>query len=495
MAIIKKLNFFPLGALVTLTLGLLAACGGGASATSTSQQLYQAYTTALGLGDLAAFSEILTADFEFTQVPGPGDTDQLTVTGKSAYMVRLAAQIENKTELRSSDVVYKGLKGSGKFSLSAENYQDMGIDALTGTFETTAKDGKLARFDIVLDPASVERLEAASGPPESRELFVTVSEGKDTLSINAFLPARITIRAWDMVTWNLDSDEPHTVTFSGGGGMIPFAVPVPGGGPNAVMSDPQGGFPTKRPGAMVEIYSGTGHFNSGFMSNRSPGEGKPPNNTFSLIFERPGTYDYRCLIHRDHRGSVNVLPRDAEDVPSQELIDARAREQRAIMLAQAERLKQDLAEPPTELGPNGTTIWHIRAGGAAFDPKVEIYEFFPSEATIEVGDTVVWSTIAPTIHTVTFHPGLPEPLIVFSEPSDIGGPAMLVPNDEAMFPNKPAGEFEGTGLWGSGLISIAGAAGGNAFTMTFTKAGTYDYKCLVHSDLGMEGTITVVPRQ
>ena len=506
MAIVKKLKFFPLGALVTLLLGLLAACGDGATATPqpspppppplTSQQLNEAYRTALASGDLAAFSEILAEDFEFTQAPGLDDTDQLTVTGRSAYMVRLGEQIKNKTEITSSDVVYEGDKSTGKFSLTAENYRDMGIDEVTGTFKAATNDGKFARFDTVLDEASVEQLEAASGPPASRELFVMVSEGQDTLSINAFLPSGITIRAWDMVTWKLSqSEEPHTVTLSSGGGFIPFPVPVPGGGPNAVMSDPQGGFATRRPGAMVEIYSGTGHFNSGFMSNRSPGNDKPPNNTFSLVFERPGTYEYRCLIHRDHRGTVIVLARDTEDVPSQDFIDAKAREQRAILLAQADRLRQDLGNARTEPGPNGSTMWHVRAGGAAFDPKAEIFEFFLPEITIEEGDTVVWSTIAPTIHTVTFHPGLPEPLIVFSEPSELGGPAMLVPNDEAMFPNKPAGEFEGTGLWGSGLISTSGSAGGNAFTMTFTKAGTYDYKCLVHSDLGMEGTITVVPRQ
>ena len=488
-------------ALFTLAVGLSASCGDGATATPpqpqlTSQQLNEAYETTLASGDLAAFSDILAEDFEFTHEPSEGYEEQLRVTGQSAYMVRLAQQISDKTEITFSDVVYQESGSSGRFSLTAENYRDIGIDALTGSFKTEANDGKLSRLETVLDETSVERLEAAAGPPESRELFVAVGGGQDTLSINAFLPSRVTVRAWDMVTWKLsDTDEPHTVTFSSGGGLIPFAVPVPGGGPGAVMSDPQGGFPTRRPGAMVEIYSGTGHFNSGFMSNRSPGEDVPPNDTFSLIFEKPGTYEYRCLVHRDHRGFVTVLPRDTEEAPSQDFFDAKAREELAISLAQAERLKQELAEVKTEPGPSDTTVWHVRAGGAAFDPKIEIYEFFPKEATIEEGDTVVWSTIAPTIHTVTFHPGLPSPPIVYSEPSDIGGPAMLTPNQEAMFPYKPGGEFEGVGLWGSGLISIAGAAGGNAFTLNFTKAGTYDYKCLVHFELGMEGTITVLPRQ
>ena len=336
----------------------------------------------------------------------------------------------------------------------------------------------------------------ALSPPPPRELKVQVGAGQDTLSINSFLPSQITVRAGDTVTWELGHpDEAHTVTFLAGGGLIPFAVPIPGGAPNDLMTNTQGSIPTRRPGALAEIHYGQGYFNSGFMTNQSQGPpGTLPNNTFSLIFQIPGTYEYRCLLHSQSKGTVTVLPADASDLPAQIYIDAKALEETSILLAQAERLKESLTEMRSELGPGDSTIWHVQVGGTAFDPRAELYEFLPKEITIEEGDTVVWSSISPTIHTVTFHPGLPEPLIVFAELRE-GGPTMLRPNPEAMFPFKPAGEFEGTGLWGSGLINTRGAAGGNAFTMTFNKAGVFDYKCLVHTDLGMEGTVTVVPRQ
>ena len=496
-------------ALLAVALVVLAACGNDATATPqappavtpqptptvTLEQLNDAFTASLTSGDLAAFTNILADDFVFTQAPGTDGAKVFTVNGRSAYMVRLAGQIENKTEITYSDLVYEGNNGTGNFSLAADNFRAMGIDALTGTFKTTARDGKLTRRDTVLDAASLEKLEAAASPPAPREVKVLVGAGQDTLSINAFLPSKVTIRAGDTVTWELNHpDEPHTVTFLTGGGLIPFAVPVRGGAPNDLTVDSQGSTPTRRLGALIEIHSGQGYFNSGFMTNQPVvAPGATPTNTYSLIFDAPGVYEYRCLLHSVHRGTITVLPRESEDVDSQIYIDVQAGEEKNILLAQADRLTLELATTKSELGPGGTTIWHVQVGGTAFDSRAELYEFFPKELTIQEGDTVVWSTISPTIHTVTFHPGLPEPLIVFAEPQEVG-PVMLIPNSEAMFPFKPAGEFEGTGLWGSGLINTKGAAGGNAFTMNFNKTGVFDYKCLVHSDLGMKATITVVSR-
>lgn len=497
-----NLKLPALTTLLTVMVALLAACGDGATATPqppptlTSAQLGEAYETALASGELAAFTEILADDFVFTQVPGPDGSEMLTVAGRSAFMVRLAGQIENNTEFTSTDLISKGGRSAGRFSLTADNLRAIGIEALTGAFEITARDGKLTNLDTVLDTGSLETLNVATSPPAPRELTVNVGAGQDTLSINAFLPSKITVRAGDTVTWALSHPgEPHTVTFLSGGSLVPLAVPIPGGAPNEFMTNTQGGIPTRRPGALVELHYGKGYFNSGFLNNRAEGPpGTPPNDSFSLIFQTPGTYEYRCLLHPQGKGIVTVLPADTSDVPSQTYVDAKAKEETSILVAQAERLKEGLTEVRSEPGPGGSTMWHVRAGGTAFDPRAELFEFLPKELTIQEGDTVIWSSISPTIHTVTFHAGLPEPLIVFAEFRD-GGRAMLTPNPEVMFPFKPAGEFEGAGLWGSGLMNTRGAAGGNAFTMTFNKAGVFDYKCLVHNDLGMEGTVTVVPRE
>jgi hypothetical protein len=72
----------------------------------------------------------------------------------------------------------------------------------------------------------------------------------------------------------------------------------------------------------------------------------------------------------------------------------------------------------------------------------------------------------------------------------------LVISPEVAFPVVPAGEFDGTQLFSSGLMGTLGAPpplpGGTTFALTFTKAGSYDYVCSTHQPLGMEGNITVV---
>jgi plastocyanin len=60
------------------------------------------------------------------------------------------------------------------------------------------------------------------------------------------------------------------------------------------------------------------------------------------------------------------------------------------------------------------------------------------------------------------------------------------------FPVIPAGEFDGTEYFSSGLIGAGPLPGGTTFALTFTKAGSYEYVCATHEPLGMKGNITVV---
>ena len=68
---------------------------------------------------------------------------------------------------------------------------------------------------------------------------------------------------------------------------------------------------------------------------------------------------------------------------------------------------------------------------------------------------------------------------------------------EVAFASEDKGDFDGTGLFSSGLIGVAGGEdlpGGTKYSMTFSKAGVYKYVCAVHEPLGMVGTITVWAR-
>ena len=130
-------------------------------APPSTEQTNQAYQDALAAKDLARFADILTDDFVFTQVPGPGGTEQLTVSGKSAFMVRLAGQMEDNTILISSEDVVDGNTARGKFSLTADNFRAIGVDALGGDYEATIRDGKLSSLATFVDGPSLQKLGAA----------------------------------------------------------------------------------------------------------------------------------------------------------------------------------------------------------------------------------------------------------------------------------------------------------------------------------------------
>jgi len=172
-----------------------------------------------------------------------------------------------------------------------------------------------------------------------------VGSGRDTEVVIAFLPSMLSVRAGDTVTWKLNADEIHTVSFLSGAPTPRFERPIPDAGPTDFMLNPQAAFPTRAPGAPAETYSGTGFASSGTMSDVPPAPGAPPNNEFSLIFDTPGTYDFVCIIHPFQIGTIEVLASNAQDVPSQADIDAQAEAQLAPLL-------------PDRGHPRGRSQWH-----------------------------------------------------------------------------------------------------------------------------------------
>lgn len=304
-----------LGALLALAVGILAACGDAATATPagpaalTNEQAATAFVTALNSGDLAAFNDLLADDLVFTQVPGPGGTEKLTLNGKTAYLRRLAGFMEDNLQLSISESVFEGDRGTGNYSVNADNLRAIGVDSLSGTFDNTRRNGKLVNINLVTDGPSLQKLGAALAPSPARELTVLVGAGRDTDAIMAFLPSRFTVRAGDTVTWKQNADEIHTVTSLSGAPLPRFEAPISGSGPADLMVNPVAAFPTRPPGAPVEVYSGTGVVGSGIMSDQPPGPGAPPNNTFSLTLDTPCVYQMVCVAHPFMRGMVTVRHR------------------------------------------------------------------------------------------------------------------------------------------------------------------------------------------
>ena len=119
----------------------------------------------------------------------------------------------------------------------------------------------------------------------------------------------------------------------------------------------------------------------------------------------------------------------------------------------------------------------IRVGAA--DPthtQIAVLQYMPAKATVAVGQKVRWSwddTKEP--HSVTFFPpgqSAPEP-----------------GSDTALFaPTPPTGAYDGAALVNSGLQPL-GPGAVPPFEMTFAKAGTYSYQCVIHPQ--MQGSIVV----
>ncbi len=119
--------------------------------------------------------------------------------------------------------------------------------------------------------------------------------------------------------------------------------------------------------------------------------------------------------------------------------------------------------------------------------------FAPYALTIHVGDTVQWIG---GFHTISFGP---DALIkqlqksFFMPVPQKNGPPILVLNPKISWPSGGS-TYNGMGFVNSGILPLNTPPNSKAppsFKLTFTKAGTYKYYCLVHP--GMDGTVTVAP--
>jgi plastocyanin len=133
---------------------------------------------------------------------------------------------------------------------------------------------------------------------------VRLGYGDGKISRMRFIPTNITIKAGDSIEWiRNDVEMPHTVSFLSGGKEPELVLPEPQerGPPkfvlNPVVLMPAGG----------NTYNGTGYFNSGIIwGSRVPMPG--PSN-YTLSFDKPGTYDYICILHdyMGMKGRITVL--------------------------------------------------------------------------------------------------------------------------------------------------------------------------------------------
>ena len=289
-------------------------------------------------------------------------------------------------------------------------------------------------------------------PPEHT---ILVGVGQLEVSQGATLgytPKYLDVTVGDTVTWrSIDELEPHTVSFGPMTLLKDLArkdqfVPIPQqSGPPLLALNPKVALRTPS-----ETYDGMGLANSGLLD-----KGK----SWSLTFTQPGMYQYICLIHgAGMTGYVIVHP------------------------AQPQR----------------STLYHVMAGDglrASSDQANTTTNdaFYPLRLTVHVGDTVQWIG---GFHTITFGPAAMlkhlEKNLFIPMPQQ-SGPPLLTLNPKAAFPSGGT-TYDGTGFVNSGILVFTVPKGSTAppsFKLTFTKAGTYAYACMVHP--GMDATVVVLP--
>jgi plastocyanin len=310
---------------------------------------------------------------------------------------------------------------------------------------------------------------------------------------NAFYRKTVTVHVGDKVKWKINGF--HTVTVPAKGKRPPaFISPDPAGtkisgvndaaglpfwfnGQTRLMLDRLGAFPVKG-----KSYNGKKLVSSGvFFGNGAA----PP---YTLKFTKKGRYAYYCTIHVGMKGTVKVVAR-GKAIPS-----AKANK-KAAKKEYAKVAKRQIADAKFA-GPAGNAV---RAGNDT--TASTIFRFFPATKSVPVGTTVTFSMSPKTteIHTVSFGP--PDYLqaqadaFVTPDPANPSGPPTVF-NPVNAFPSDvptlPAydGTSHGNGFLSTGIIDQDAATPSPASSqVTFSKAGTYNYICLIHPF--MKGSIVV----
>lgn len=308
---------------------------------------------------------------------------------------------------------------------------------------------KPAALGMLAFAAGAAGLLTADSPSASAANTINayIGHGANGISVELFIPDSIQVAQGDTVTWSNPYIEPHTLTFDRGDTEFEFEAPENVGAAAA--------------------FNGTQSFSSGFLF-----EG----DSFSVTFTAQGTFQFLCLIHPGMVVDVNVLapgtyiPPQSGSSPSNMQLAQQA-------IAVGEAAAAAVKVPPPTRNANGTSTVTVVSGPSVPFQRgtIDVMRFYDARTTIAVGDTVRFVTPNPVPHTVTFFPAS-------------GPPADINP----FVPVIPSTSFDGSVYLNSGLLSTAELFGGvSSMSLTFTKAGTYSYVCLLHADQGMAGVIVV----
>ncbi|HKW33351.1 MAG TPA: plastocyanin/azurin family copper-binding protein [Candidatus Acidoferrum sp.] len=278
----------------------------------------------------------------------------------------------------------------------------------------------------------------------------------------AFLPNEMWIHVGDSITWTFLTDEPHTVSFLKNGQVRP---------------PDQAGCPGFASGSAT--FDGTTCVST---SRLKKGE------IFTVTFPAAGNFKLVCLIHRNMTGTVRVLGLNEPLPHDQDFYDKEAQNERERLLSAIDLGSHDEHSIQNHVDA-GVGVISATPGGNA---NLAVMRFDHEKIFIGAGETVEWSNSDPTAsHTITFgiEPADPMPPS-FNVTVDADGARHAVISSTA--DNVHSGFIVAAAQERVGLAQLP--SGVTRFRVTFKSPGTYPYICALHDELGMQGTVVVLPQ-
>jgi plastocyanin len=296
----------------------------------------------------------------------------------------------------------------------------------------------------------------------------------------AFLPNEIWIHAEDSITWSFPTNEVHTVTFLALGQVRPNRFTGCAGG-----LPPDGRTPD------FSAFNNNTCVNSGILTNA---DGK----TYTVSFSATGNFKLVCLAHPNMTATVHVLDSGMPLPHDQAFYERQADRQGAALLSDAKASAHVHEAGDNNEDDNNAVVAGAGKiiGTAGGTETASVMRFMDAVKVIHVGETMEWTTAeAVTSHTITFGPE-PDNQHQIPPSSNV---TMDVDGARHAYLSSPSDAVH------SGFITelpqdrigLAQAPfnlnSATRFRATFTQPGTYQYKCVLHDQLGMVGVIIVLP--
>jgi plastocyanin len=298
----------------------------------------------------------------------------------------------------------------------------------------------------------------------------------------AFLPNELWVHTGDSIRWTFPTHERHTLTF-----LKPGQIRPPGFGP---IFDVPVGCPGITPDG--SSFDGSTCVTSGILRLDDNTKSTANAPTYSVSFPAAGNFKFVDLLHMDMSGVVHVLNLSDTLPHDRDFYDQQAQGEQALILGDASRL-EGRGTPGDNGGAQSNDVAVgigevVTTTGAGLQ-TASLMRFLRGTIVVRVGDTVVWTSLDPSInHTVTFgtEPADPRPPSANVSPTSEGARQAVI--------SSPADSVN------SGFLSPApqdranlaqSPPGVTRFRVTFTSPGTFNYICAIHDDLGMHGTVIV----